>query len=440
MRNLLDTAHRVVDLALRQGAKEARATSYKSREVALEWRDGRTEKTTEATSYGVSFQLYVDGRYVSLATSDLRPNALATFVTEAMQMARAIAADPFRALPDKALYAGRSSADLDLIDAGLVGFDADVRKRVAKELEDGARMAKGANAILSVTTSVSASQRESASVASNGFEGERVGSEMGLSCEVSVKDPDGRRPEDSLFAFVRHAKDLPAPAMLGAQSTARAVAAIGATKAESKAMTMVVENRVARRLAVALLSAMTARSLQQKQSFLDGKLGTQIGSKRFTLIDDPLLPRGLGSRHFDDEGISAKKLTIVDSGVLKAFYVDNYYGRKLRLAPTTGSSSNLLLLGGKGDVETFIRDTKDGVLVTGFLGGNANSTTGDYSFGVQGFRIRNGMRAEAIAETNISGNLLTLFANLAAVGDDPFPYSATRFPTLVFDAVQFAGA
>lgn len=152
------------------------------------------------------------------------------------------------------------------------------------------------------------------------------------------------------------------------------------------------------------------------------------------------MPRGLGSRHFDDEGISAKKLTIVDSGVLKAFYVDNYYGRKLKLAPTTGSSSNLLLLGGKGDVETFIRDTKDGVLVTGFLGGNANSTTGDYSFGVQGFRIRNGMRAEAIAETNISGNLLTLFANLAAVGDDPFPYSATRFPTLVFDAVQFAGA
>lgn len=440
MKDLRDAAHRVVELALRQGAKQARATTYKNREIGLEWRDGRTEKTSEATSFGVSFQLYVDGRYASVRTSDLRPAALASFVTESVELARAIAADPFRELPDQALYEGRSSADLELVDPALASFDSHACRRTAKEFEDGARSGTSASAILSVTSGVSVNHSQSFCFASNGFQGDRSDAWITLWGEVSVKDPNGRRPEDGLYAAVRHLRDLPSSAALGEASTALAIGAIGAKKAETKVMTMVVENRVARRLAAALVSALTARRLQQQQSFLDGKLGARIGSKHFTVIDDPLVSRGLGSRHFDDEGIAAKKLVLVENGVLKGFYVDDYYGRKLHMAPTTGSPSNLLLRGGTGDLESLVRNTKDGVLVTGFLGGNANSTTGDYSLGVEGLRIRNGVRGEAIAETNISGNLLTLFQNLSAVGADPFPYSPTRFPTLVFDAVQFAGA
>jgi PmbA protein len=79
------------------------------------------------------------------------------------------------------------------------------------------------------------------------------------------------------------------------------------------------------------------------------------------------------------------------------------------------------------------------VLVTGFLGGNSNGTTGDFSLGVQGFRIRRGSLAEPVAEMNVAGNHLELWKRLAAVGSDPYPHSAGRTPTLVFDGVQFAG-
>jgi PmbA protein len=82
---------------------------------------------------------------------------------------------------------------------------------------------------------------------------------------------------------------------------------------------------------------------------------------------------------------------------------------------------------------------KEGILVTGFLGGNSNGTTGDYSFGVQGFRVRGGQIAEPVAEMNISGNLTDLFKRLTAVGNDVYPYSTIRTPTLVFEGVQFAG-
>ena len=78
--------------------------------------------------------------------------------------------------------------------------------------------------------------------------------------------------------------------------------------------------------------------------------------------------------------------------------------------------------------------------MTGFLGGNSNSTTGDFSLGVQGFRVRGGVLAEPVSEMNIAGNQKDFWKRLVAVGSDPFPYSAMLTPTLVFEGVQFAGA
>ena len=128
------------------------------------------------------------------------------------------------------------------------------------------------------------------------------------------------------------------------------------------------------------------------------------------------------------------------NGVLKAYFVDDYYGRKLKMAPTTASASNLVFAPGKKDLAALLADVKEGVLVTGFLGGNSNATTGDYSFGIQGFRIRGGKKAEPVSETNIAGNQRDLWKKLAAVGSDPWRFSSTRAPTLVFEGVQLAGA
>jgi PmbA protein len=189
----------------------------------------------------------------------------------------------------------------------------------------------------------------------------------------------------------------------------------------------------------ALGGPLQAGSLQQKRSFLEGKLGQAIGSDKLTVVDDPLLVKGFGSRLFDGEGIAAKPITFFDKGVLKSYYVDTYYGKKLEMAPTTGSPSNIVIQPGERTQPQLLADMKDGILVTGFLGGNSNGTTGDYSFGVQGYRVRAGQIAEPVAEMNISGNLSDLFKRLTAVGNDVYPYSTIRVPTLVFEGVQFAG-
>ena len=125
--------------------------------------------------------------------------------------------------------------------------------------------------------------------------------------------------------------------------------------------------------------------------------------------------------------------------MLRSYYVDVYYGRKLGLPPTTGGPSNLVLAPGKKDLAALLHDAGEGLFVTGFLGGNSNGTTGDFSFGIRGQMIEKGQLAEPFAEMNVSGNQQDLWTRLVAVGSDPFPFASVRSPALVFDGVQVAG-
>lgn len=436
---LLETAQNAVKIALAKGAKEAAARAYTVRDVEVRWRDGKVEKVQEATTKGLGLQLYADGRYSSVTTSDLRPEAVEKFIADSLAMTKVLTVDPFRSLPDPELYKGQAAVDLLLEDPKYADITAPARRQIARDLEAAARNVPGSSAILSVTTSFNDTLAESVRVHSNGFTGSRRDTSFWAGTEVSVKDSDGRRPEDSSFAGSRFFSGLPSLTTTGAEASRRALSRLGAKKGETAVLTMAVESRSAGRLMNTLLGPLSGASIQQKRSFLEGKTGTQIGSPLLTISDDPLIPKGFGSRLFDGEGLAAKVLPVFDQGVLKNYFIDTYYGKKLKAAPTTGGVSNLSWkLGTKGQEELLL-DMKDGILVTGFLGGNSNGTTGDFSLGVQGFRVRGGAIAEPVSEMNISGNHLEFWKRLAAVGNDPYPYSTLRTPTLVFEGVQFAG-
>jgi PmbA protein len=254
-----------------------------------------------------------------------------------------------------------------------------------------------------------------------------------------VKDADGRRPEEYDFAGARFVAEVPSTADIGRRAAERALSRLGSKKGESAAMTLVLDNRAAGRLIGALVQPLTGAALQQKRSFLEGKVGQPIGSPLFDVADDPLIPRAFGSRLWDGEGLAAKRMPVFEKGVLRSYYLDTYYAKKLGLSPTTGGPSNASWTLGTKSQSEILKDVGEGLLVTGFIGGNSNGTTGDYSFGIQGFRIRGGQRAEPVSEMNIAGNLLDLMKKLTAVGNDPWPYSSMRTPTLVFEGIQVAG-
>lgn len=436
---MLQIAKQAISIAKNKGAQEVAASASTTREIDVTWRDGKLEKISEATKRGLNLQLYVDGRYSSVSTSDLRPEGVETFIENAISLTRTLARDPFRTLPDPALYQNQPTADLQIEDPKYETVTAIERRRMAADLEGAARSLKGSEAFLSVTSIVSDAFSESVRVHSNGFEGSRRDTTFNAELTVSVKDKDGRRPEEYAWASTRFFKDLPDVASLGKLAGERALSRFGSKKIPSAILPVIIDRRSSGRLLSYFMRALSGSALQQKRSFLEGKLDQAIGSAKLDFEDDPLLPKGLGSRHFDSEGIAAKRIPIFKGGVLRSFLIDTYYGKKLKAAPTTMYMSNLAWKLGDKSREALIADIKEGILVTRFLGGNSNDTTGDFSLGVQGFAIRGGKLAEPIAEMNISGSHLDVWKRLVAVGNDPFPYSSSRTPSLVFDAVQLAG-
>ncbi|MFL6248661.1 MAG: TldD/PmbA family protein [Vicinamibacterales bacterium] len=437
--DMLAIAQSCIAIARKAGASDAGARAYRVRDVSLDYRDGKVEKISESTTRGVNLQLYVDGRFSTVSTSDLRPEALKTFIGDTIAVARAIAPDPFRALPDAVLYKGQSDANLQLEDPKYFGVTADEGRKVAKSAHDAARTVKGSDAILSVTSSFSSNLVENWMVTSNGFSGANRGTSFFVSTQVSAKDGDGRRPEEYDYAGSRFWGSVPDAASIGASAAQRTMRRLGSKKGETAEMTVLIDNRAVGRLLGMLGQAMQASNLQQKRSFLEGKLGQQVVSPLMSITDDPLVIQGFGSRKFDNEGIAAKPRVVLDNGVLRSYYVDTYYGRKLKMDPTSGSISNLSWKLGTKSQKELLADAKDALLITSFIGGNSNSGTGDFSVGVVGFRVRNGEIAEPVAEMNLSGNHLEFWKKLVAVGNDPFAYSSMRAPTLVFENVSVAG-
>jgi PmbA protein len=165
----------------------------------------------------------------------------------------------------------------------------------------------------------------------------------------------------------------------------------------------------------------------------------RVASEKLSILDDPGIVKGMGSRNFDSEGLSLSSRIIFDKGVLKSYYIDTYYGRKLGLKATSGSTTNLLIECGERDRDQIITSIDRGIMVTGFNGGNANGSTGDFSYGIEGFLVENGRIIMPVAEMNITGNMKTLWSNLAETGNDPYRKSSWLTPTLVFSDIDFSG-
>ena len=126
-------------------------------------------------------------------------------------------------------------------------------------------------------------------------------------------------------------------------------------------------------------------------------------------------------------------------------------GRGVELCVVNGGGRGTELVGGLGaerglKADLFVneiaeRDILDlcgsGILVTDFNGGNCNSATGDFSYGVSGFLFENGKITSPIDSMLITGNMTDLWSNLLAAGSDPVPGMSRQVPTLAFRDVTF---
>lgn len=412
---LEDVVQQALAEARRAGADAAEAQAAMGDGLQVTVRLGDVETVERTRDKELAVTVYLGQRSGSASTSDFRPEAIRETVRAACTIARYTAADPCSGLADPARLA-RVIPDLDLYHP----WDMDAERAIGLAIECEAA-ARGADRRIANSEGASVSSHQGLDVYGNslGFMGARRGTRHGLSCAVIASDGDGMQ-RDYWYASARDPALLEPAAAVGRTAAERAVRRLGARKIKTQQADVLFEAPVASSLLSHFVAATRGTSLYRRASFLLDSLGKPVFSSRVQIVEDPLLPKRLGSAAYDAEGVATARREIVRDGRLEGYFLDSYSARKLGLETTAnaGGVHNLTLMSTGPDLAGLMRAMGRGLLVTELIGFGVNPVTGDYSRGAAGFWIENGEIAHPVEEITIAGRLADMFTSLAAVGSD----------------------
>src|SRR5690606_14682294 len=217
-------AKTAIDLAKKSGAQDAWAAISSDRSVSFTYRDGKVEKVEDSTSRGLGVSLYVDGKYSSHSTTDLRPDRLASFIKAAVALSRVLQPDPYRVIPDPALFQGRPSLDLERVDPSVAKITREQREAWCAEMD---ARAHADPRVISAESNLFSGESQGAAASSNGFVGAWDGSYVGYSCSATVREGEDKRPEGSAHVVGRFLQGLPEPGSSAALALRRAIDRLG---------------------------------------------------------------------------------------------------------------------------------------------------------------------------------------------------------------------
>jgi PmbA protein len=435
---ILELCNWVMEQTLKGGATDCKVSISKRRFVEINYREKKPETIKEATTQSLWLNVYKNGKYAVQSTPDFRETTLDKFIAKACKNVDYIEKDPFRTLPPAKYIEGRKEIDLNIFDSTLGKMSPDDKHRIAREIEKSC-IEHGGEKVVSVEAGVNASENENLVVASNGFSGSSKSTSIWMGASMSAQDEGDRKPSGYYWVGCRHLNDLPDTAEVGIKAAERTLGLMGAKKLKTETLPIIVENRATSRLLGGFMAGLYGSNIQQERSFLHDKKGQVVASPKLTIMDDPYIEKGFGSRLFDSDGFPTKKRTWVKQGRVEEFLIDWYYSQKLQCEPTTGGTTNLTIEAGDKSLDQLMKDVERGILVTGFIGGNSNSTTGDFSIGIIGQLFENGNPVQAIAEMNIADNHLEFWKKLEETGNDPWLYGSWVIPSLLFNDVVVAG-
>ncbi|MFA5624492.1 MAG: TldD/PmbA family protein [Bradymonadales bacterium] len=439
--DLKQIAEQSLEQCLKSGAQEAKVTLSKSQKLAVDWRKGKVETLSNSASSSIVFSIYANGRYAVHQSSDLRAEALQSFIPRIVELTRLLEPDEFRKLAPKDLVSSTSAEDiaqLQIYDKAIENISSDDCYDILRTLE--AQSFDSSLPIIDVSASISTNTGTSHSVHSNGFSSTEQRSRISAYTELTLQDPSGKRPNAYFGDTRRHLVDLMDTAEIAKEAQRYAAYTLEQVKLPSGKTTLLFDRRVATTLISRYLTPIFGSDIQQKRSYFEGKLGKKIAVPALTIVDDPHIVRGLASKLSDGDGFLSVARPVIEAGELKNYFIDYYYSLKLGVDPTTGSFSNLVVQAGSQSQAELIAGVDKGIFVTSFLGGNADRTTGDFSYGIAGVAIEGGKLTQNVSEMNFSGNYNELFLKLSAIGNDPMLSYSVRTPTLRFDDVDVSGA
>lgn len=405
-------------------------------EDTISIRDGETEQMLHATALSMAINLIIDGRDGFFYTNNLQPEAIKAFVRNAALTTQMLEPDNDRTLANPERYYKGNGPKLLNFDPTLSTMDSAEKVKIA--LENNREGCGMDTRIINFRTRYSDRQHKAHYLISNGFEGYEESSRCNITSIVSAEGEGGQHPMDGWGETRIFFRDIPREG-IAREAVNRTIRKIGQRPVKSGQYAMILESPVAGNFLQPLLNAMSGQALQQQTSFLMGKDGEQVLSPLITIIDNPLIPGTRGACHFDYDGVATSVRTIFDQGVLKTYFIDTIYGNKLGMKPTTQGIHHLIMEQGSKSLQQLISEADNCILVTDFNGGNCDPSTGNFSYGIEGFLIQGGVLTQPVSGMNITGNMLDVWKSVTELANDADPWETELIPSIKFEGISFGG-
>ncbi len=431
---LIDIASKSIDYAKKNGATDVEVLVTSSITENLNIRNKKFDHSerSEVLSFGIT--TYIGKKKSNVSSSNLEKKNLQNLINRSIECTKISPEDKFCGLPDKKdLYQGKT--DLDLYDETVLSLDK--KKDILLTVENSAFQ----NSKIKNTNGSSFSEYKSNYVLanSNGLLQDSKTSLFSCFCEA-VAYENGQMERDYESSVKRHYKDLMSANTIGSNAAEKATKRLGAKKIRSEILPVIFDKRISKSFLSLLASAISGSSFVRGVSFLQNYLDKKIFSDVITIIDDPLLPRELGSQTFDSEGVKSSEIILVENGYLKSLILDCYNSRALKTQTNgrSGGTTNFFMQKGKITIDEMIKNQKRAIIISEVIGRGGDITNGNYSVGASGYLIENGFITHPVNEITIAGNLLEMFKKIIPADDLEFKGS-TNSPSILIEGLTIAG-
>jgi len=445
--NLNAVAQQAVNVARARGATEVDAFIREDESFSVNVHKGEVEKLKEAVSRSLRLRVFLGKRTATSQTSDLSPEVVDRLVGETVEMAHLTSEDDSGGLPN-AEWLSQQTPELRLVDPSWNSLAPEARIDLARRAEQAAF--KTDSRIINSRGAWFEWERSHVVLANSlGFSGGYASAAASLGVSPLAQS-NGALTHDYWYSVVRRRDALESPEEIGRMATERTVRLLNARKVKTCRVPVVFEPRTARTLVSHLLEAASGDAIYRRRSFLVDQIGKMVAAAAVRVVDNALLPEGLGSSPFDDEGVATRETPLIDEGILRSYLHSAYSARKLQTRPTGNGSrvasgsiavgpTNFHLTPGPYSPEEIVGSVKEGLLAVELLGHGMNPVTGDYSRGVAGLWIQNGKLTYPVHEVTIAGNLRQMLQDIEMIGNDIQFVGAVAAPTLKIRQMTVSG-
>ena len=433
--DLYDLARYVNKQAKAKGASESEVEIDVDSGTSVSVRLKELESVTLNNDKSLSITVYFGKKRGIATTSDFSKEAIESCLAAACDIAKFTGEDKAFGLASSKLYP-KKDIELDLYHPFEDSHDAMIAKvlvveKTALSFDKRISNSEGANFSTSNNLFVQAN--------SNGFIGGFPSSRHTISCSVIAKDSSGMQ-RDYSYSNSRKISNLQSLEEIGETSAQRALNRLMPKPIKTGRYPVIFESQVATSLVSSIVSASSGSNQYRKTSFLLNSLDKKIASENLTINEDPYLRHGNATTYFDGEGVYVKPRVVVDKGFLKGYFLSSYSARRLKMQTTgnAGGAHNLIASSSSHSFKELIKKMGRGLVVTELMGQGLNMVTGDYSRGVAGFWVEEGVIVHAVEEITIAGNMRDMLLNISNIGNDTYKNGSQYIGSVLIDEMTIA--